>query len=363
MQEVNVGIIGSGFVAEIHARSLQQVPGTNLAAVASRNETHAAAFASRFQIPQCFTDYRRVLELADVDVVSLCLPNNLHCEAAVAAAEAGKHVICEKPLCMNLPEADRMIEACKRSGVHLLYAEELIFAPKYVRARQLVQEGALGKVYLVKQAERHFGPHSEWFWDVEKSGGGALQDMGCHGVEFARWMLGRPAAVAVTAHCGTYVHAGKTKADDTAVAMIEFEGGALGVIEPSWATPGGMDDRSEIYGDQGVTFADLLRGSSLVTYSEPGYGYAVEKAATTRGWTFTMFEESWNYGFPQEMAHFIACVRGDAEPLATGEDGRAVLEILFAAYESAATGRRVSLPVSTEAPYPIYPWLHRRNTE
>jgi len=198
---------------------------------------------------------------------------------------------------------------------------------------------------------------------VEKSGGGALQDMGCHGVEFARWMLGRPAAVAVTAHCGTYVHAGKTKADDTAVAMIEFEGGALGVIEPSWATPGGMDDRSEIYGDQGVTFADLLRGSSLVTYSEPGYGYAVEKAATTRGWTFTMFEESWNYGFPQEMAHFIACVRGDAEPLATGEDGRAVLEILFAAYESAATGRRVSLPFSTEAPYPIYPWLHRRNTE
>ncbi len=105
-------------------------------------------------------------------------------------------------------------------------------------------------------------------------------------------------------------------------------------------------------------FADLLRGSSLETYSEEGYDYAVEKASTTRGWSFTMFEEAWNYGFPQEMQHFVNCVAGDEVPLETGEDGRAVMQIIFAAYESAGTGRKVQLPFAPpEGKRPIDLWL------
>jgi len=297
--------------------------------------------------------------MPEVDLVTLCLPNTLHCEATVLAAEAGKHVICEKPLCMNLAEADRMIEACSSAGIKLMYAEELCFAPKYVRAKQLVDEGALGKVFLVKQSEKHFGPHSDWFWDVAKSGGGVLQDMGCHGIEFARWILGRPAATHVYAHCGTYVHGGRTQGDDTAVIVLEFEGGAMALIEESWAHLGGMDDRAEIHGDKGVTYADLLHGSSLETYSESGYGYAVEKASTTSGWTFTMFEELWNYGFPQEMEHFVDCVRKDLRPAVSGVDGRAVMEILCAAYVSAAEGRKITLPYRANSNFPIEPWLQR----
>jgi predicted dehydrogenase len=105
-----------------------------------------------------------------------------------------------------------------------------------------------------------------------------------------------------------------------------------------------MDDRAEFYGSKGVIFADLLRGNALSTYSTVGYDYAVEKADTTTGWTFTSFEEMWNYGFPQEMEHFVDCVLNDKPPLVTGEDGRAVMEIILAAYESAATGRRVEWP-------------------
>jgi predicted dehydrogenase len=356
MKPTGIGLIGSQFIAELHAEAFKHVPNAKVVAAASPTQDHIAAFAARHHIPRWFTDYRELLALPEVEIVSLCLPNYLHCQATLDAARAGKHIICEKPLCLNLAEADQMIAACKTAGVKLMYAEELCFTPKYVRAKLLVDEGALGKVYLVKQSEKHFGPHSPWFWDVEQSGGGVLLDMGCHGIEFARWILGRPKVKSVYAQCGTYVHGDKTRGDDNAILILEFDGGAVALIEESWARLGGMDDRAEIYGSQGVTYADLLHGSALETFSAVGYGYAVEKAPTTVGWTFTMFEELWNYGFPQEMQHFVDCVQQDTQPLVTGEDGKAVLEVILAAYHSAGTGKKVNLPFATQAKKPIDLW-------
>jgi predicted dehydrogenase len=118
-----------------------------------------------------------------------------------------------------------------------------------------------------------------------------------------------------------------------------------------------MDDRVEVYGTDGVIYADLFMGNSALTYSEKGYGYAMEKAGTTRGWTFTIFEEAFNQGYPQELKHFIECVREDTQPLVTGEDGRAVLEIMYAAYASAGAGRKVSLPFHAKVAKPIDLWL------
>ena len=117
-----------------------------------------------------------------------------------------------------------------------------------------------------------------------------------------------------------------------------------------------MDDRAEVYGSEGVAYADVLRGNAIHTYSKRGYGYAVEKAGATQGWSFTIYEEAWNYGFPQEMAHFVSCVRDDKPPLCTGEDGRAVLEAIFVAYASAKSGQRISLPFKTDAKRPIDLW-------
>jgi len=361
MDRVGVALLGCGFVAEIHADCYQRfVPEAHVMVVAGRNEAKTRAFAERFGIPHYVTDYRKALALEELHIADVCIPNYLHAEATVAAASAGKHVICEKPLCMNLREADEMIAACARAGVRLMYAEELCFAPKYVRAKQLVDEGALGKVYLVKQSEKHYGPHADWFWDVGRSGGGVMLDMGCHAIEFFRWILGKPRALSVYAQMGTYAHGDKTRGDDNSIALVEFEGGAVGMAEESWAKRGGMDDRAEIYGSEGVTYADLLHGNALETYSEVGYGYAVEKAPETKGWTFTVFEEAWNYGFPQELAHFVDCVKNGTPPLETGEDGRAALEIIMAAYESAATGRKVELPFLSDAKTPIEPWVRGR---
>jgi myo-inositol 2-dehydrogenase/D-chiro-inositol 1-dehydrogenase len=355
--KVGVGILGSQFVAEIHADSYRRyVLDSEVVAVASPTPGHAEQFARQHGIPHAFTDYRRLLELPEVDLVDLCIPNNVHCQATVDAANAGKHVVCEKPLCMNLAEADRMINTCRERGVKLMYAEELCFTPKYVRAKQLIDEGALGKVYLVKQSEKHDGPHADWFWDVERSGGGVTFDMGCHAIEFFRYILGKPRITSVFAQMNTFVHSNRTRGDDNAILLLEFEGGALGLAEESWTKPGGMDDRAEIYGEHGVTYADLLHGNALETFSTTGYGYAVEKAGSTKGWSFTIYEEAWNYGFPQELQHFVACVKENQAPRETGEDGRAVLEAIFAAYESARTGRKVALPFATEAARPIDLW-------
>jgi len=344
MDKVRVGVIGSGFIGNIHVDALKRVPDAEIVAVASKTPGKAAAFAAERGIPNAYEDYRELLARDDIDAVTVGVPNYLHEEVVCAAAEAGKHIMCEKPFARTIQEAERMLAAVREAGVKLVYGEMLCFAPKYVRAKRLVEEGALGEVFLVKQSEEHDGPHSPWFWDVNLSGGGVLLDMGCHSIEFARWILDRPAVKSVTAQMGTYVHTDKTQGEDHSICIVEFENGAIGVAENSWAKTGGVDDRAEIYGSRGHTRADLIRGNALMTHSKAGYGYAVEKADTTVGWTFTGFEEEWNYGFPQEMEHFVRVVQGLEEPIETGEDGLEVLKIIYAAYQSAGEGRRIEWP-------------------
>ncbi|MBI2928901.1 MAG: Gfo/Idh/MocA family oxidoreductase [Verrucomicrobia bacterium] len=353
---VRVGIIGSQFISAIHVESLKRCTAAEVFAVASPTKGNAKTFAHQHAIPHHFTDYRKMLAMDEIDMVVVGVPNDMHCALTLDAAAAGKHVVMEKPLCLNLADADRMVAACKKAKVKLMYAEELCFAPKYVRLKQLLDSGALGKPVLVKQSEKHSGPHAPHFWDVNRAGGGVTMDMGCHAIEFFRWMLGRPKIKSVYAQMGTYVHTDKTQGEDNAILILEFENGAMAVAEESWTKLGGMDDRAEVHGSKGVAYADLLHGNAIETYSATGYDYAVEKAGSTVGWSFTIYEEIWNYGFVQEMAHFVDCVQNDKQPLVTGEDARVVLEALFAAYESAGTGRKVQLPFRSDAAKPFDLW-------
>ena len=342
---VKVGIVGSRFQADCIAGAVKANPDVaELVAVASPTKGNAAAFAKRHGVPHSYLNYGDLLRNPEIELISITAPNRLHAQITIDAAKAGKHVVCEKPLCITLEEADAMIEACAKAGVLLLYAEELFFAPKYVKAKQMADEGAFGRVHLVKQGEKHSGPHSDWFWDVEQSGGGAVMDLGCHGIAFCWWFLGKQKIKGVYSQMSTQVHKDKTKGEDEAITILEFENGAVGMVESSWNRPGGMDDSIEVFGDKGQTYADMLMGNALPTYSEVGFGYAVEKAASTKGWTYPVFEEHWNYGFPQEMRHFARCVRGKETPIADGETGRVVQEVLYAAYASAGEGKKVALP-------------------
>jgi myo-inositol 2-dehydrogenase / D-chiro-inositol 1-dehydrogenase len=345
MNPVKVGIVGSRFQADCIAGAVKANPDVaELVAVASPTEGNAAAFAKRHGGAHAYRDYRELLKNPEIEMISITAPNRVHAQITIDAARAGKHVVCEKPLCITLEEADAMIEACAKAGVLLLYAEELFFAPKYVKAKQLADEGAFGRVHLVKQGEKHSGPHSDWFWNVEQSGGGAVMDLGCHGIAFCWWFLGKQKIKSVYAHMSTQVPRNNSQGEDEAITILEFENGAVGMVENSWNRPGGMDDSIEVFGDKGQTYADMLMGNALPTYSEVGFGYAVEKAASTKGWTFPVFEEHWNYGFPQEIRHFARCVRGKETPIADGETGRVVQEVLYAAYASAGEGKKIALP-------------------
>lgn len=355
---VGVGLIGSQFISAIHARALQRCPAAELVAVASPTPGHAQQLAETYAVPHHFTHGAALLARDDIQLVVIGAPNHVHCDLTVQAAQAGKHVVVEKPLCLTLLEADRMIATCREAGVKLMYAEELCFAPKYIRLRQLLQEGALGAPTLLKQSEKHSGPHADHFWDVRRSGGGVTMDMGCHAIGFFRWLLDRRPIRSVYAQMSTQVHGKKTLGDDNALIVLEFEGDVTALAEESWTKLGGMDDRAEVQGSAGVAYADLLQGNSIQTYSQQGYGYAVEKAGGSSGWSFAIYEEEWNYGFPQELAHFVDCVQNDRQPQLTGEDGRDILEVVAAAYESAATGSKVRLPFQPlEGDLPIDPWL------
>jgi len=259
--KVKVGIIGSRFEADIHAAAFQIMPDeAEVVAVASPTPGNPEALAQKYGIPRVFHDYRAMLKERDIEMVTIAAPNGLHARMTIDTAHAGKHVVCEKPLCMTLEEADEMIDVCRRQGVLLMYAEELLFTPKYVQAKRMADEGAFRKVYLVKQSEKHFGPHGDWFWDVQKSGGGVFMDMGCHGIAFCYWFLNRPVIKSVYCEMGSYVHGDKTRGEDNTLCILEFDGGAVGLVENSWARRGGMDDRVEVYGEGGLTFANLLNG-------------------------------------------------------------------------------------------------------
>src|SRR5213593_3451418 len=298
---IRVGIVGSRFAANLHALGLRQAPGAELMAAASPNAEDAWEFHRRYEIPHVFKDYKDMLDSGFVDAVTVACPNDLHCEVTLAAAAAGKHVFVDKPMALNPADCDRMIEACRRAGVILMYGENLCFAPKYVRAQELVREGALGDVYYVRQLECHYGPHADWFWDVNRSGGGVLMDMGCHSIAYCRWVFGNAPVESVYAEVGNFVHSNRTQGDDHALVVMRFgpgphsPRGGVAIAENSWARIGGLDDRAEIYGSKGLTVADIARGGALTTFSEPGYRYAMEKSPRTRGWTWTSYDEAWNY--------------------------------------------------------------------
>ena len=348
MEKVRTAIVGSEFAAGFHARALQRCPYAEIVAACSIDAPSLRRFVKTYRIPHSYDDYEKMFARKDVDLVHICAPNFLHKRMAVAALEAGKHVVCEKPLATTLEDALAVVKVVKRTGLKLFYAEDWMNAPAIVRAKQIIDEGAIGEVFYIKAKETHNGSHSPFAQKKEYCGGGAMIHLAIHPMGFARWLLGSEAVevVGVTNGGGAdnFVHK-NYGGEDWAAAIVTYGNGARAFIEGNYITHGGLDDFIEIYGSEGNIKIDLGFGSPMRVYSRTGYGYAVEKAETTLHWTKPAVDEEWNLGYVNEIAQFIDCVRLDKPaPWGLGaEDGALVIQTIMGVYESAAKGKAIRL--------------------
>jgi len=256
--------------------------------------------------------------------------------------------VCTKPLGRNAGEAREMLEAVRSAGVLHGYAETEVFSPAVIRAKNLIDEGAIGRVLTVRSREAHSGPHAPHFWDAEEAGGGVLLDMGCHTIEAARYFIGKGVRpVEVLAWGDTLAHGDKTTAEDNAVALLRFENGALGQSELSWTARGSLDLRNEVYGSEGSIFTDVTRATPINAYVRSTGSYLLEKAESDSGWIFPLPDEARVYGYHEEMKHFVECVARGETPRETFEDGLVVNIIVDAAYRSMREHRWVPIELDT----------------
>lgn len=350
MKKVRVGIVGSKFAADFHCDAYSRNPNVELAAVAAIDNLEA--ISGKWRIPSTYTDYNEMLKRTDIDLISVCVPNFLHHDVVVAAARAGKHMVCEKPFAINTAQAQAMVAAIRKAGVKAFYAEDWVFAPALRRAIEVIREGGIGDVLYVKARECHNGTHSPFAKNAATCGGGSLIHLAIHPIGWALHLLGdegRNPVVEVIGcvnggGSGNYVHKDNT-GEDFGVGIMKFRGGQHVFVEGNYITTGGMDDRIEVYGTQGVLKVDLTFGSPISVYSRPGYSYCIEKTDNTLGWTKPAVDEFYNLGYVHELAYAVECVQQDRQPMygVSVELGLACNRFIEAMYQSSHEGRTVKV--------------------
>jgi predicted dehydrogenase len=325
---VGVSVVGAGFWArEMHLPALAQLPGVRITSVVATSEESARRAAEPYGA-RALTDIAAAAQDPDTDVIDVVAPPDVHLAAVETAAAHGKHAICIKPLARDLDEADRMLAAVERAGTRLFYAENVPFIPALHEAKKVVDAGDIGDVFRVKACEGIGEPHSAWFYDPARSGGGAILDMAVHSLEFCRFFAGAP-VTGVYAEAGTFVHGGRTTAEDTAVLTLRFANGVIGQCEDSWSLVGAMDSRFEVYGTRGRILVDNLHRQPLqVVTGDAGWSYPMPIAGLVADGHLAM------------LGHFLDYLRTGAPSLCDGQVGRDVLAVVDAAYRSVASGQR-----------------------
>ena len=393
MERVRLGIIGSQLAAHWHLKNLSKLRGlkVDVVAVASKKIENARAFAKEFDIPDHYDDYRRILERPDVDVVDLCIPTDLHEEFSIQAVEAGKHVICEKPLTgyfgkereeeqvgltvrkeLMLKEAlkgcDRIIQAVRKNRVKFMYAENWIYAPPFEKLKRLMKTSG-GTILEIRAEQGHSGSQANYSRRWKTSGGGALMRLGSHPVGGAihlkhyEGMLryGRPTRPkSVMAEVGhhtkiesfvkekkKYLVSEWMDVEDWGVIVINFEDGSKATVFASDTVLGGVRNILNIFLSNAVIHVNINPHDVLEVYApEPhifGEEYIAEKLETKAGWNFPSPDDDWMKGFPQELEDFIDAIGLDREPISGIDLARDVVEVIYAAYASAEEGKRILL--------------------
>lgn len=330
---LKIGIIGTGAIADVHLESWRRMPGIEIAGYYDQLPEAAARAVQRYG-GRSFASLEALL--AAVDVVDICTPAVAHKEIVLAAAAAGKAIICEKPLARHLADAREMVEACQRSGVMLFPAQVVRFFPMYRRVKERIDAGAIGRPAVYRSARCGAFPRpgarfsAGHYADFAQSGGVVL-DVGVHDIDFARWCCGE--IERVFARGLTFVN---RPFQDHAQITLRFTSGAIGHIEASWAHPQGVfRTYVEVAGDGGLIEWDSLDRPPLMAelYDE---AQGLRRIASSP----TAPEDEPYYA---ELAHFIDVIEGRAQPIVTARDGLEAVRVALAAIESMRTGRPVAL--------------------
>jgi len=331
-----IAMLGAGFIGDFYTYSLHGLRSRDRVIVVSdRDQSRAKAFAEKHGIPRWTTSMKDAINDSEADIVVIGLPNNVHVEAVKMAAEAGKGILCTKPLGRNAAEAFEILEAVEKGGIFNGYLEDLVYSPKTIKGREVVTQGSLGQVIWVRSRETHPGPHSDWFWNKDISGGGVLLDMGCHCIEIARNYIGKDIRpVEVMSIAETIVK--PIEAEDNALGWVRYENGAIGQFEVSWSFRGGMDLRDEVMGTEGTIWVNNFLRTGIEIFTAGGKkGYVAEKAESEKGWIFPVGDEVTELGYNHMFADMLRSFENKTQPIETFYDGYIVNEIMDACYRSA----------------------------
>jgi predicted dehydrogenase len=324
MDRVRVGLIGGGGIAGAHIRGYREhADRIGVTAVADIGETALKRRTGELGVPG-FADYRDLLREAPIDAVDICLPHHLHRDAIVRAAESGRHILCEKPLCLSAREAGDVVAAVRANGVTLMCAHNQLFLPAVAKARELLDAGVLGRVYEVRTTDsfwNDFDPTTMgWRASAATSGGGELIDTGYHPTYLLLHLAGGTpieATAMLSTHRLTFM-----EGEDSAQVLVRFDHGVVGQMVTSWAyTPAPITERFSVVGERGSLFSP--DGVSLTVTPRDGVSqtYSAEPVDT----------------FVAEIGHFADSLIAGTRPLHTEVEGIAALGILLAAYQGAAT--------------------------
>jgi predicted dehydrogenase len=376
--EIGVGMLGYAFMGKAHTNAYKKIPYMmypppavpRLVAVAGRDEAAVAEAARRYGYEGYYTDWRDLVADDRVQLFDNGGPNDLHAEPSIAAAEAGKHVFCEKPLARTGEEARRMLDAVNKAGVKHMVAFNYRFVPAIRLAYDLIQSGRLGQiyhfraVYLQEWIMPHYGTPLIWRLDRDVAGSGALGDLGAHIIDLGRHLVGEMTGVSaltrtfikerpLTSGQGT----GQVNVDDAFVATVEFDNGAIGTVEATRFAAGRKNyNRFEINGEKGSIVFNLERMNELKVFwvgEEPKETQGFHDVLVTEGyhpWWSNWWPHGhiigWEHSFVHELTHFLDCIVNDKEvgPFgATFEDGYRNAVICDAILESAAGRRHVDI--------------------
>jgi predicted dehydrogenase len=346
MRKLNIGIIGAGWPGQMHAEALRASGAANLYGCADLDETRRAEFAKTYVPMKNFADYQELLQDRHVDAVIICLPNFLHFPASLAALEAGKHVLCEKPPALNAAEMRVLREEAAKRKLIYFFSRQYRFTAAMRAAKAAVEEGRLGKIYHAKATfVRSRGIPvgiGNWFTEKKRSGGGALIDIGIHALDSVWYLMGTPRPVAVSAQVFRnfehLVDVSVFDVEDAAYAFIRFENGAVVQLETSWA--GNLTDDippRKYFGRElvnSVVFGTKasVRLSPLALFEDQS-GALVDVPLSSK-------DDEPN-GFELQLRNFVESICGEAEPVNNADQAVALMEMIDGIYASSELGREV----------------------